>query len=420
MRVGVVPTLDRSWGGVYQYSSTLLHALAELNSDDEFIVFAPKGLELAAGIRALPFQIVEMPSGSLGFGAVWGRIPAPVQERLAWLVALMRKRRAANRSVRAESDSTWKDWFARFDLDLLLFTIEDERAPRAGVPYVVVIHDLQHKLQPDLPEFEDKVEWQRREDRVAGSVSHAMLVLVDSETGREDVVTCYRDTGVRNEDVWPLPFVPAHYVDADVSDEMRRQVRETYGLPESFVFYPAQFWPHKNHVRIVEALGILAQQGLRIPIVLVGSNSGTALRAETFAMMMTVARERGVEDLVRYLGYVPDSDMSALYSMATALIMPTFFGPTNIPVVEAWGLGCPVLTSNIRGIREQAGDAAVLVDPSSADSIATGIRSITSDDLLRQRLIEHGHARLDAYTTEDFVRRLGEILEEAGRRLALS
>ena len=418
MRIGVVPTLDRSWGGVYQYSATLLHALLELDAGDEFIVFAPKGLELEEDIRSLPFEFVEIPSGASGLGAAWSRLPEAARERLGWLVALMRRRSAADVAGGRPEDSVWRAWFDRFDLDLLLFTIEDDRAPLAGVPYVVVIHDLQHKLQPDLPEFGDRVEWQRREERVLNSVAGATLVLVDSETGREDVVGCYGSAGVKAHDVWPLPFVPAHYVGVAVSEEMRQRARDAYDLPETYLFYPAQFWPHKNHRRIVEALGQLAREGLRVPLVLVGSKGGTALRVGTFDAMMSAAHELGVEDLVRYLGYVPDSDMSALYALATALVMPTFFGPTNIPVVEAWELGCPVVTSDIRGIREQVGDAALLVDPSSVDSIASGIRRVVQDAGLRHDLAERGRARLTAYTPSDFARRLGEILEEAKRRVA--
>ncbi len=419
MRVGVVPMLYRSWGGVYQYSVTLLHGLTELRAGDEFVIFVPKGLDLGADVQALPFEMVKVPGSTSVLGTIWSRLPEPAQAGLQRFVALVRRRRSVSRSLNTSRGRRWSDWFARFDLDLLLFTIEDDRSYRAGVPYIVVVHDLQHKLQPDLPEFADRVEWERRERRMRNSVEGATLVLVDSETGREDLVACYGDTGVRADDVWPLPFVPAHYLGAEVSEETRRRVRQSYDLPESYLFYPAQFWPHKNHKRIVEALGLLAREGLRIPLVLVGSSGGSALRAETFAGMMSTARDLNVEDLVTYLGYVPDSDVSALYAQATALIMPTFFGPTNIPVVEAWGLDCPVVTSDIRGIREQVGDAAVLVDPSSVESIAGGIRRVVEDEALRHQLVERGRGRLAAYTMEDFVERLDQIIQEAKRRVAL-
>jgi glycosyltransferase involved in cell wall biosynthesis len=418
MKVGIVPVLDRSWGGVYQYSVTLLHAVARLRSDDEFVVFVPPGIEMSDDVLGLPFEFVEMPLRLSGLGGLWARLPEPVRAAVRRLATVVRPRRADTPASEVPGDARWAAWFAPFGLDILLFTIEDDRASCAGVPYVVVIHDLQHKLQPGLPEFSDRAEWDRRERRVRSSIQGATLVLVDSETGREDVVSCYGETGVTADDVRPLPFVPAHYVGAEVPDSRRREVRSAFGLPETYVFYPAQFWPHKNHVLVVEALATLAAEGLRMPLVLVGANGGSVLRSETYAATMAAAKRLGVADLVHYLGYVPDEDMSALYAMATALVMPTLFGPTNIPVLEAWGLGCPVVTSDIRGIREQVGDAAVLVDPASAASIASGIRQVVQDEGLRRRLIERGRARLASYTMEDFAARLGEILVEAGRRTA--
>ena len=109
--------------------------------------------------------------------------------------------------------------------------------------------------------------------------------------------------------------------------------------------------------------------------------------------------------------------MAGLYRAAEALVFPTFFGPTNIPVVEAWSVGCPVLTSDIRGVREHAGDAAVLVDPSSVDALAAGLRRLWTEPDFRAGLVARGHARLAAYNVDDFRRRLAGILEEAKARL---
>src|ERR1051325_1432074 len=112
---------------------------------------------------------------------------------------------------------------------------------------------------------------------------------------------------------------------------------------------------------------------------------------------MRTARRLGVLSQVTTLGYVFDSDMSALYRAADGLIMPTFFGPTNIPVLEAWDLGSPVLQSDIRGIREQVGDAALLADPSSVDSIANGIYRLWTEAELRRQLADRGKARVQQF-----------------------
>jgi glycosyltransferase involved in cell wall biosynthesis len=97
--------------------------------------------------------------------------------------------------------------------------------------------------------------------------------------------------------------------------------------------------------------------------------------------------------------------------------MPTFLGPTNIPVLEAWAYSCPVLTSDIRNIREQAGNAAVLVDPRSVEAIADGIYQLWTDESLRSILAEAGRRRLAAYTPGDYRRELMAILEEAKTRI---
>ena len=130
-------------------------------------------------------------------------------------------------------------------------------------------------------------------------------------------------------------------------------MRTTYHLPDRYLFYPAQFWPHKNHARIVQALGVLKREhGLKIPVVFSGSHT-VEIRERTFREVMSVSSQLGLEKEIHYLGYVPDEDMSGIYAEAVGLVMPTFFGPTNIPIFEAWAFGCPVLTSDIRGIENR-------------------------------------------------------------------
>ena len=176
-------------------------------------------------------------------------------------------------------------------------------------------------------------------------------------------------------------------------------------LPQRYLFYPAQFWPHKNHLRLVEALGILRQRDLRVPLVLTGSWSGT-LRERTFEKTMSHARSMNVDEQLTVLGYVPDSDMAGLYRGAAALVFPTFFGPTNLPIIEAWALGCPVVTSDIRGIREQVGDAALLADPREPEALAAAIERVWTDEELARELVARGRARVQAFSPEDFRRRL--------------
>lgn len=397
MRIGVVPNLERSAGGVYQYAVTMLEVLADLGSGDEFVVFTYGGEAVPEGV-ALPGPVVpaRRGSGSLGrLGAALSRVARPG----------------------ASHDPAWERFFASHGIELLVFTADADLARQTGVPYVVAVHDIQHRLHPEFPEVSADGEWDRREERLRPMIAGATVVLVDSEVGREDLLEAYGDTGIDPDAVRPLPFLPAHYLlDADTSSAARERVRQEFGLPERFLFYPAQFWPHKNHRRIVDALSLLAAEGLRVPIVFAGTHSGE-IRERTFAEVLAVAEEAGVADLVHTPGYVPDDAMAVLYTGAIALVMPTYFGPTNIPVLEAFQLGCPVITSDITGVREQAGSAALLVDPESSESIAAAIRRVVSEPGLAEQLVANGRERLASYTRDDYAALLNAALTQAKSRV---
>ena len=150
-----------------------------------------------------------------------------------------------------------------------------------------------------------------------------------------------------------------------------------------------------------------------------GSYSDYA-RALNFKEMWASAAQLGLTNEVRYLGPVPDEDMAALYTQSVALVMPTFFGPTNIPPLEAWHFGRPVITSDIRGLREQTGDAGLLVDPRSPDALADAMLRLWRDDALCTALAERGRKAPRVLSLGDLRRwrdrhRDGRLRAPAGR-----
>jgi glycosyltransferase involved in cell wall biosynthesis len=425
MRIGIVPVLNGLVGGIYQYSLTMIRVLGEWKRDrgeDEFIVFASRmdHPAIAALNRpnwtvkprrppSLKWEVLNALARIAGAGAYWEMMK---RLRLRW--------HARERSVDVDvvrPNTNMARWFDRFGVELMLYPEPVSLSFEAGIPYVMAIHDLQHRIQPEFPEVSAYGEWERREYLFRNGTRYATLLLTDSEVGREDVLNFYGPYGITPDRVKVLPFLPAFYLAVEISDKEQLRVQMNYSLPAGYLFYPAQFWPHKNHARIVRALWLLKKEHhVKIPVVLCGSNAGM-LRKHTFNEVMSLSRQLGVEDQMCYLGYVPDDDMASLYAGAAALIMPTFFGPTNIPVLEGWAFGCPVITSDIRGIREQVGDAAILVDPRSVESIANGIYQLRRDENLRRTLVERGRVRLATYGPDEFRWRLIEILQEAKERM---
>jgi glycosyltransferase involved in cell wall biosynthesis len=157
---------------------------------------------------------------------------------------------------------------------------------------------------------------------------------------------------------------------------------------------------------------IREEQGVAIPVVFCGYHADLQ-RTAWLNELKRLARRHGLGGQARFLGYVSNDEICSLYAGATALVMPTYCGPTVIPVLEAWATQCPVVTSNIPGIREQVGDAGVLVDPRSVESIATAIQQVWRSEPLRRSLAEKGQERLRKHNFESFCAGLAAVIAEA-------
>jgi glycosyltransferase involved in cell wall biosynthesis len=413
MKLGFVPVLDPTGGGVYQYGASVAYALRDLRSAKGAVALIAPGSDLPPFMRgwaSLELPLLSPPDPQAR------RLPFVKSERLRSGLRKIR-RRVQRRSADLDRIRLRREpaRLLRFNaIDLTLFPAPLAASFEIGLPYVMAIHDLQHRLQPEFPEVSANGVWESREYLFRNGARYASVVLADSEVGREDILDAYSPHGLDEERVSILPFAvpPVFESGAAAADEAAARIWHRYALPERYLFYPAQFWPHKNHLRLVEALGILRRRNMRVALVLTGSWSGT-LRERTFEETMRHARSFNVDEQLTVLGYVPDSDMAGLYRGAAALVFPTFFGPTNLPIIEAWALGCPVVTSDIRGIREQVGDAALIADPREPEALAAAIEQVWTDEELCRRLVARGRVRVQAFTPEDFRRRLTEILDRA-------
>jgi glycosyltransferase involved in cell wall biosynthesis len=176
-------------------------------------------------------------------------------------------------------------------------------------------------------------------------------------------------------------------------------------IPDKYLLYPAQFWSHKNHKAIIEAIDLLRTRGLVINAVFVGSDQGNKTE------IVSLIREKKLIENIRILGYVSNEELIHLYRNAVALVMPTFFGPTSIPPLEAMALGCPVITSRIFSIPEQLGNAALYVDPNNCEELAQKIELIWKNEKLRKTLIARGYKKDQLWNQEAFKNRLQEIIE---------
>ena len=247
--------------------------------------------------------------------------------------------------------------------------------------YITTVWDLCHRDSPEFPEVRSYNEFLSREYIYSNALSQALIVLCDSAELANRIGNRY---GVDSERLLAMPFAPSPLLEQDYSVSAQ-EVLSKYQLKPGYFFYPAQFWAHKNHVRILQALKILKDDGITREVVFCGGARGN------LEQVKSRIAEFGLEEAVHLPGFVQAEEMRSLYEGCAAVVMPTYFGPTNIPPLEAWKLGKPLIYSD--HLSEQAGNAALLVNPDSAEDLANAMRIVVEPGIAED-LVQKGHVRL--------------------------
>ena len=291
---------------------------------------------------------------------------------------------------------TFTKSFIQQECDLWVFPSQDIWSYSLPVPALGTVHDLMHRYEKNFPEASSQNEYNSREKHYSRTCGKTTGILVDSKLGKQQLIKSYN---VPNSKVHVLPFIPPKYI-----YETAQNVTLKYNLPDKYLFYPAQFWEHKNHKALVRAVSQLITKLPEVKFIFVGSPNNE------YDSLIKLIKKLELLDVFIFLDQVPDEQMRELYTNARALIMPTFFGPTNIPPLEAFATGCPVAVSNIYGMPEQVGDAGLLFDPNSDFEIADTIYKLWTDDVILKNLVNKGHQKSKDWGQTQFNQRLLDII----------
>ena len=182
-------------------------------------------------------------------------------------------------------------------------------------------------------------------------------------------------------------------------------MRTRLNLPERFVIFVGALYPPKNFTRLLQAYAA-SGPARGYHLVVAGGTERFLAGHET-----ELSTRLGLQDWVRNVGWLAPEDLPTLYSMATGMLMPSLYEACPLPIIEAMAAGCPIVTANRYGTAELAGDAAVLVDPESVESIATGIGRLLDDSMLQMELAARGRLRSAPMTWESAARNTLQVLE---------
>jgi len=414
MRIGIYFTDSKSTGGVYQYSLTLLETFKDNKVNNNYVIFNMSPDFPTEDFQLPNWEIVYLvPQQTRKSVAEKSSVPSKkhksIQRQLnlliLYILETLRLYRLEIFLSRIQAKKRAKK-INSYNLDLVFFPQPSEISFLIDAPAIVAIHSLEHRTNPQFPEVSAKGQRQKREYLYKNITRSAYRMLVDAHAREEELFEYYNVPPDRIEIV---PYLPPDYLQTNISKKDKEKIKKKYSLPERFIFYPAQFWPHKNHRRLIKALKILKDKGIIIPLVLVGSKKGVWGEYEKIIQLV---KECEIENQIYFLGYVSNEEIGVLYSLALALVFPTFFGPTPIPILEGWRMGCPVLFSDIKGCRERSGNAILLCDPLDPYDIAKKIESLWNNESLRKTLIKRGKEKLREWTRDDFIAKINKIVSE--------
>jgi glycosyltransferase involved in cell wall biosynthesis len=291
----------------------------------------------------------------------------------------------------------------RAGVDLVHFPFQD--ALLTEVPSIYQPHDLQHLHLPEM--FSPWIR-RRREAIYRAHCERAELVVTMTSWGKRDIVEHY---GLPAEEVAVVPGGSVLGEYPVPTPEDLAEVRSRFSLPESFLIYPAQTWPHKNHRRLLEALArVKDESGVRVPLVCPGR------KTEHYSELHGLVRELGLEELTWFPGFVEPLELRSLYEMAIALVFPSRFEGWGLPISEAFDAGVPVACSTATGLPDVVGDAALTFDPDDTKQIADEVLRLWRDPELRATLGERGKRRAEQFSFDHTARLFRAHYRRIGQR----
>ena len=272
---------------------------------------------------------------------------------------------------------------------------------------VVTIHDCIHLMFPQyLPH---RLAHVYARASLWAAARRAERILTVSETSKADILR-YCDVPAGRITVIPNA-IDARFATGPGREHVER-TKERYQLDGPFALYVGNIKPHKNLERLIDAFHLLRRQGFEhLKLLIIGD------QISKYPRLRRAVDRYKLHKHVRFLGFVGDDTLAALYRLATVFVFPSLYEGFGLPPLEAMASGTPVVTSNVSSLPEVVGDAAVLVDPYNAEAIADGMRRVLTDPGLCATLHQRGLERARTFSWEVSVRRIHQVyMDVAGHR----
>jgi len=273
--------------------------------------------------------------------------------------------------------------------------------------FIITVWDLSHRDMPEFPEVRRGYEFEKREIIYQASIKKAIAIIADSEIGKINIIKRYHADENR---IYIAKFLPSYQIFEEHKNSYN--VRELYRLNNNYIFYPAQFWAHKNHKYIIDALNILKNKYfINVDAVFCGSDKGN------LKFIVEYIKKNNLNEQIHFLGFVPAEHYSELFKESLALVMPTYFGPTNIPPIEAFELEVPVLYSDLPEFKYDLKNMVIYLDLNEPSDLADKLYSLLNNKLEIMNNIKNAKVFTKNWTIDQYWHILENIFIDYEKKL---
>lgn len=300
-----------------------------------------------------------------------------------------------------------KRFWTRIALPLALYSVRQKpdiffspthyipRFMPRGIKKVVTVFDLSFLHFPEM--FTKKDLWQLK-NWTKFSAENADHIITISKFSKEDICKQYN---------LPKEKITVAYPGYD---KEKFTVHGSRFTDKNYIIYIGTIQPRKNLTRLIEAVSRIDNLNL----IIVGKTTGEGKQGWMYEDILKAPKVFGVEDRVRFLGFVPTGELTDLLSKALAYVQPSLWEGFGIPVVEAMATGVPVIVSNVSSLPEVVGEAGILVDPYSIDQIEQAIRLMVTDKKLRQKYSKAGLLQSQKFSWTKMAKTVLKVCENLG------
>ncbi|RQO71513.1 hypothetical protein DBR40_17085 [Pedobacter sp. KBW01] len=375
-------------GGGYSYITQLIEAIDNHHFNDEIaIVFINyEGKQLATKHQMLSFHPFQKRSSADIFRKAKILLLKKSGIFKTWLNKLeLQHAEARNANIVKTLEAN--------EIKVLLYTSPERHA--FNFPFITIHWDIGHLSTYMFPEF--VADFKNRCGYYQDILPKALFILTETEAGKQELANY---TTINPARIEVMPIFPGKVITEQVEQQAQETILQNFGLNnKKFFIYPAQFWAHKNHTLLIDAFETLLTVHPDTLLAFTGSDKGNLKYIKNYI------QSRHLEERVKNLGFISNTELYTLYKNAVALVMPTFLGPSNMPPLEAANLNCQVLVSDLPGHRELLGSYATYFDPLDHKSLSKLMISA-----LEPTTDQASFSNPNAFTIKNAIQKLEQVL----------